>query len=79
MRLPRDASGRSVSASLCKHWGYVNVHQTGSHIILETQDPFHHRVCIPDHKELRVGTLNAIVRSVSGHKGIPRDRLIETL
>ena len=39
------------------------MHQTGSHIILETEEPSHQRIAVPAHKPLRIGTLNAILRA----------------
>jgi predicted RNA binding protein YcfA (HicA-like mRNA interferase family) len=57
----------------------MRVHQAGSHIILETSEPAHHRIAIPDHNPLRVGTLHSILRAVAGHKGVPRDAVIAEL
>jgi len=64
---------------LCKHWKYVQVHQLGSHIILETDDPSHQRIPVPDHKALRIGTLNAILRAVALHKGVDRQNILDSL
>jgi len=50
MKLPRDLSGERLAAHLVKYWGYAKVHQVGSHVILQTQDPFSHRIAIPQHK-----------------------------
>jgi predicted RNA binding protein YcfA (HicA-like mRNA interferase family) len=55
------------------------VHQVGSHIILETSQPGHHRIAIPDHDCVRIGTLSSILRSVAQHKGISRDAIIANL
>lgn len=79
MKLPRDVSGTALAQVLCKHFGYVAVHQTGSHVVLDTEEPSHQRVSIPAHPTLRVGTLNAILRSVSRHKGIERETILERL
>jgi len=76
MRLPRDLSGRSLAGRLCRDWDYRVVHQTGSHIILETDTPTHQRVAIPDHKSLRIGTLNNILRCVSQHKSVLREDIL---
>jgi predicted RNA binding protein YcfA (HicA-like mRNA interferase family) len=57
MKIPRDLSGNELVAVLCRRWGYVN--QVGSHVILQTEDPTPHRVAVPAHKALRVGTLNS--------------------
>src|SRR3989442_6327941 len=43
MKLPRDLSGAELVKVLCKHHGYARVHQEGSHIILQTERPVHHR------------------------------------
>jgi predicted RNA binding protein YcfA (HicA-like mRNA interferase family) len=52
------------------------VHQVGSHVILETDDPVRHRISVPDHAVLRVGTLNGILRAVAAHKGVGRDDIL---
>jgi predicted RNA binding protein YcfA (HicA-like mRNA interferase family) len=39
MKLPRDLSGNALVKHLCKHWGYSQVHQVGSHIILQADQP----------------------------------------
>jgi predicted RNA binding protein YcfA (HicA-like mRNA interferase family) len=77
MKLPRDLSGRELADSLCRRWGYVVVHQRGSHIILQTEQPSHQRLSIPDHVPLRIGTLNGILRAVASHKNVSRDELLE--
>jgi len=79
MKSPRDLSGRELADGLCRHWDYREVHQTGSHIILQTETPRHQRIPIPAHKPLRVGTLNAILRLVANHKGVPREEILRSL
>ena len=79
MKLPRDLSGAALVKALCRSWGYQRVHQVGSHIVLETDDPTHQRVAIPAHKVLRVGTLNSILRSVAQHKGVGREEILSSL
>ncbi len=79
MKIPRNVSGERLAAVLCRKWQYAKVHQVGSHIILETNEPTHHRIAIPDHNPLRLGTFNSILRAVAGHKGIERDAIIESL
>ena len=78
MKLPRDLYGRDVAQVLCTRWAYVKVNQVGSHIILQTEMPTHHRLSVPDHKPLRMGTLNAILREVSAAKNVPREAILET-
>ena len=79
MKLPRDLSGTRLAKTLCRKWGYTAVHQTGSHIILETEDPSHQRIAVPAHKSLRIGTLNSILRSVAKHKCTSRERIIDSI
>ena len=79
MKLPRDLSGRALANALCRHWDYRVVHQAGSHIILQTETPGHQRLPVPDHDTLRIGTLNAILRLVSEHKGVHKEELLATL
>ena len=79
MKLPRNVSGQDLAAALCRHWGYVKIHQVGSHIIIQTQEPSPHRVAIPAHKTVSVGTLNGILRDVAKHKGADRQAILDTL
>jgi hypothetical protein len=48
-------------------------------VVLETEEPSHHRIAVPAHKALRVGTLAAILRAVAKHKGVERQKLLESL
>jgi predicted RNA binding protein YcfA (HicA-like mRNA interferase family) len=79
LKLPRELSGRELPRVLWARWAYRQVNQVGSHIILQTGTPQHHRISIPDHKPLRIGTLNAILRQVAAAKGVIREDLLATL
>ena len=79
MKLPRELYGRDLARLLCARWAYRQVNQVGSHIILQTETPQHHRLSVPDHKPLRIGTLNAILRQVAAAKGVAREELLATL
>ena len=79
MKIPRDISGDKLVKALCKSWGYQQIHQVGSHVILETESPSHQRLSIPNHKSLRIGTINSIIRAVANHKGVDKNKIIETL
>ena len=79
MKIPRDVSGTHLADTLCRRWRYTKVHQVGSHIILETSDPGHQRIAIPDHHRLRLGTLTSILRAVARHKGVTRDMIVTSL
>ncbi len=79
MKLPRDLSGRELVKALVQHWAYRQVNQVGSHIVLQTDTPIAHRVSVPDHDSLRIGTLNAILRAVAKAKGVSREDVVAKL
>lgn len=79
MKIPRDVSGTHLADILCRRWRYSEVHQVGSHIILETAELTHQRIAVPDHHPLRLGTLISILRTVAQHKGVTRDTIIASL
>ena len=79
MKVPRDLSGEQLIKVLCRDWSYRQLHQEGSHVILQTETPGHQRLSVPNHNPLRVGTLNGIVRAVSIHKGTERQQLLDAL
>ena len=55
-------SGRDVCAILAKH-GFVEVRQKGSHIVMQRRaEGTTTTVPVPDHRELRPGTLLSIIR-----------------
>lgn len=58
----RVRSGQEASAILARH-GFTWVRQRGSHMVMQrvTADGTT-TVPVPDHKELRIGTLRSIIR-----------------
>lgn len=79
MKLPRDLSGSELADTLCRSWGYRQVHQAGSHLILQTEEPHSQRIAIPAHAALRVGTLNSILKAVASHKGVTREEILQSI
>lgn len=61
-KLPTDLSGREVRAAL-ERAGFVFRRQTGSHMILRRDEPYA-RAVVPDHKQVRTGTLRRIIADV---------------
>ncbi|HJX30472.1 MAG TPA: type II toxin-antitoxin system HicA family toxin [Thermodesulfobacteriota bacterium] len=58
----RILSGRQVCAILSRH-GFVEIRQRGSHIVMQKQLPDTTvTVPVPNHDELRIGTLQSIIR-----------------
>lgn len=78
MNLPRDLSGAELVKRLYR-LGYIQVRQTGSHLRLNHKGPPKHPITIPRHKNLRVGTLAAILSDVAQHLKIQRDELLRRL
>ena len=79
MKLPRDLPGEQL-ASLLRRYGYETTRQTGSHLRLtSTTRGSEHHITIPRHRELRVGTLNAILSDVAGYLEMDREELAEDL
>ena len=61
-------SGKKVCEILAKH-GFAEVRRRGSHILMQRQsEQGTTTVPIPDHNELRTGTLKSIIRQ----SGLPR-------
>ncbi len=79
MKLPRDLSGEELVKHLCKRWAYEKVHQAGSHIILQTQQPTSHRIAVPAHSPLKIGTLNAILSAIAAHKNVAKEQVLKDL
>jgi predicted RNA binding protein YcfA (HicA-like mRNA interferase family) len=75
VKLPRDLAGRELVKILCKDWGYTQVNQEGSHIILQTEIPSRQRIPVPDHTPIRLGTLNSILL-VARHKGVEKEDIL---
>ncbi len=64
----RVLSGRQVCAILAMY-GFREVRRGGSHVIMQRdQKPATITVPVPDHPELRIGTLQSIIRQ----SGVPR-------
>ncbi|AFL86363.1 putative periplasmic or secreted lipoprotein [Terriglobus roseus DSM 18391] len=79
MKLPRGISGATFTNLLCERLGYRVVGQEGSHILLRSELPHGHRLPVPAHKELRIGTLASLIRMVSNQKDLSRDEVLAAL
>ena len=58
-KLPTGLSGRQVRTAL-ERAGFLFRRQRGSHMILRRDEPYA-RVVVPDHNQLRPGTLRKIL------------------
>jgi predicted RNA binding protein YcfA (HicA-like mRNA interferase family) len=59
VKLPTDISGQELVKVLLR-MGFVVSRQRGSHIVLRRDSPYA-RVVVPDHKQVRAGTLRKIL------------------
>jgi predicted RNA binding protein YcfA (HicA-like mRNA interferase family) len=78
MKIPRDLSGYELIKSL-KKFGYVPTRQTGSHVRLSTSQKGEHHITIPNHDNLKIGTLASILSEIAEHFGITKEELMRDL
>ena len=79
MKLPRDLSGDDLASKLSR-FGYKQTRQTGSHLRLtQTTAQGTHHITIPQHKDLRIGTLNAILGEIANHLKISKAELLDQI
>jgi predicted RNA binding protein YcfA (HicA-like mRNA interferase family) len=72
-KLPTDLSGRDVRAAL-ERVGFVFRRQAGSHMMLRRDQPYA-RIVVPDHKQIRIGTLRRIIADT----GLTVEQFVELL
>ncbi len=79
MKLPRDLDGEDL-AQLLSRYGYKVVRQTGSHMrLVSIFKGAEHRITIPRHHPLRVGTLSRIFTEVARYLEVDRQTLLQEL
>lgn len=78
-KIPRNINGRKLCKSLMKY-GYEITRQTGSHIRMSrVGENSEHHITIPDHRPIKIGTLNKILSDVATHLNISKNQLIDSL
>lgn len=79
MKLPRDLSGREF-ARLLRRFGYEVVRQEGSHLRLASNfKSTTHHITIPDHDELKIGTLRKLIQLVANYSELEAAELMKQL
>ena len=78
MRLPRDLAPQSLIRALGAY-GYQPTRQSGSHIRITTQQGGEHHEVIPNHKPIKIGTLQNILSSIAKHHKISVQELLSNL
>lgn len=78
MKIPRDCTGPELVRALRK-FGYSVSRQSGSHITMTTQRDGEHHVTVPNHRPIKVGTLQDILKDVAAHHKLTLDELVRQL
>jgi len=61
--MPKTVSGRKTIKILCKHFGFIEISQKGSHVKLVVKKGRKKRmVIVPLHRELAKGTIVGVLR-----------------
>ena len=80
MKLPRDLSGNEVAKLLARHYGYRVTRTKGSHMMLTlTVDSNRHTVTVPRHRNVHIGTLDAIIANIAAFLDLSKREVFETL
>jgi predicted RNA binding protein YcfA (HicA-like mRNA interferase family) len=78
-KIPRDISGREL-AKLLDIYKYKVVRESGSHIrLVSTYLNNEHKITIPDHQAIKIGTLNNILNDIAEYLKISKQELIQEL
>ena len=78
-KIPRNIGGRKL-AKLLKKYGYKINRKTGSHLrLVSNYKNTEHKITIPDHNPIKIGTLNNILNDISEYLVMNKDELIKNL
>jgi predicted RNA binding protein YcfA (HicA-like mRNA interferase family) len=78
-KIPRDVSGRELTR-LLDRYGYKIVRETGSHIrLVSIYRKTEHKITIPDHQSIKIGTLNSILYDISEYLKISKQEITKEL
>jgi predicted RNA binding protein YcfA (HicA-like mRNA interferase family) len=77
LKLPRDWNGADLAKKL-ERLGFSFVRQRGSHIVVK-HNATSETIAIPAHRPLKVGTLNALLKSVEELTSLSRDEVLSAL
>lgn len=78
-KIPRDLSAGDL-VKLLEVYDYKIERRRGSHIRLASGIKGHeHKITIPDHDPIKIGTLNNILKDISDYLQISKNELINKL
>jgi len=70
MKVPRDVDASDL-INLLGRYGYDIIRQTGSHVRLSKKlDEGEHVITVPNHKPIKIGTLQNIVKDICFVNGL---------
>lgn len=76
MRIPRNIDAEKLISLLGK-WGYTKSRQKGSHIrMCREGTKGDHKITIPAHNPIRIGTLHGILQDVAIHLEISIEEIL---
>jgi len=76
-KIPRDISGREL-AQLLDKYEYEIKRETGSHMRLVSEiRGKEHKITIPDHSPIKIGTLNNILNDLADYLKIDKKVLLD--
>ncbi len=78
MKIPRNISGQKLS-KLLKRFGFEISRQTGSHMRLTTTIKGDFHITIPNHKSLKIGTINNILSDITDYLEIDKKEFMKVL
>jgi len=78
VKIPRDCDGAGLTRTL-RRLGYEMQRQTGSHMQLTTRVGGEHHLSVPNHRPLKVGMLNALLKDVAAHHGLDIEALLKEI
>jgi len=78
VKLPRNVTGRQLAKAL-ETLGYAATRQRGSHTSIWSPKSRRAPPHLPDHRPIKPGLLNRLLKDVAEHHGMSRDELIEKL
>jgi predicted RNA binding protein YcfA (HicA-like mRNA interferase family) len=76
MKIPRTISGEKLSR-LLHRFGFEITRQTGSHMRLTTIIKGEFHITIPNHKTLKIGTINNILSDIADYLEIDKKKLMK--
>lgn len=78
MKIPKNLSASDLIKSLEK-LGYFPTRQKGSHIRLSSNNIPQHHITIPNHRPIKIGTLNSILNEICENNNLTKSELIHKL